>query len=216
MYRKDAKTQNSIFLGAFAPLRETKMHFCFTIIFCACLFLFSCKPSHLYDKQVGLLDSTKIVLQVKINELKKIETNIQQRGFSKYEAYKRFLNSNLNDTLTRIEATALQQFMSSGEIIRLYNESKTELIQQTETSIAQLQKLSSDLKENNLPPNQAQTYFDNEKNHADKLVGIIEKNIATVNVSLVNFKNSTQKTEELIMEINHGQLPSVVADSASE
>lgn len=78
------------------------------------LLLYSCGPSHLYDKQASVLDSTKIVLQVKLNELKKIETNIEQRGFSKYEAYKKFLNSNLNDTLSRIEATAVQQFLNSG------------------------------------------------------------------------------------------------------
>lgn len=101
-------------------------------------------------------------------------------------------------------------------MILKYNESKGELLKQTETSILQLQKLSSDLKENNLQANQALTYFDNERIHAEKLVTLIEKNIIAVNISLVNFKNNTPRTEELIKQINNGQLPTLVEDSSSE
>jgi hypothetical protein len=184
------------------------------IIFVA--LLFSCGPSHLYDKQTSVLDSTKIVLQVKINELKKIETNIEQRGFSKFEIYKKFLKSNVNDTISRVEASALQQFLNAGEVIQIYNQGKSDIIQQTEISVAQLQKLSSDLKENNLPQNQALNYFDAEKDHAGKLVSVIERNINAVNISLVNFKTALPRTEEYIKKINNGQLPTVVADATSE
>jgi hypothetical protein len=176
----------------------------------------SCGRSHLYDKQVALLDSTKIVLQVKLNELKKIETNIQQKGYSKYELYRRFLNSNLKDTINRSEASTIQQFLGSGEIIKQYNDSKAELVHQVETSISQLQKLAGDLKENTIQQQQAQLFFDNEKTHADKLVQTLEKNITAVNIGLMNFKNSVAKTEELLRQINNGQLPSVVADSTAE
>ncbi|MGZ4036712.1 MAG: hypothetical protein ACXVPQ_02720 [Bacteroidia bacterium] len=175
-----------------------------------------CSHSHFYDKQVALLDSTKIVLQVKLNELKKVETNIQQRGYSKYELYKRFLNSSLKDTISRHEATTIQQFLNAGEIIKQYSDGKNELIRQTETSIVQLQKLAADLRENNIHQRQALQFFETEKTHADKLVQVIEKNITAANIALMNYKSSTPRTEELIRQINHNQLPSVVADSTAE
>src|SRR5947209_4187471 len=87
--------------------------------------LLGCGHSRLYNKQISVLDSTKIVLRVKLNELKKAETNIQLRGYSKYDLYKQFLNSNLKDTISHSEATTLQQFLSSGEVIKHYNETKS-------------------------------------------------------------------------------------------
>jgi hypothetical protein len=195
---------------------KQKMIFRSIILFLLGTLLFSCGRSHQYDKQISLLDSTKIVLQVKLNELKKVESNISNLSFGKFETYSNFLNSNLKDTINRSQANALQQFVNSGKIIKQFNESKQELIRQTETSITQIQKLSGDIKENQVAQNVMDTYFHNEKNQAEKLIAVIEQNIRALNLSLVNFKNSTVRTEELIRQINNGQLPSLVKDSISE
>ncbi len=175
-----------------------------------------CGHSNIYNKQITLLDSTKIVLQVKLNELKKAESNISNLPFGKLEAYIVFLNSNLKDTINKFQANALQLFMSSGKTIKQFNESKSALIKQTETSILQIQKLSGDIKENNVSQNVIDNYFSIEKGEADKLINVIEQNIKALNLSLVNFKNSTPRTEELIRQINNGQLPAIVTDSISE
>lgn len=162
------------------------------------------------------MDSTRIVLQVKLNELKKAESNISCLSFGKFETYSNFLNSNLKDTITRAQANALQLFVNSGKVIKLFNEEKQDLIKQTETSIIQIQKLSGDIKENQVAQNVMDTYFNNEKNQAEKVIAIIEQNIRALNLSLVNFKNSTVRTEELIRQVNNGQLPAVVKDTISE
>jgi hypothetical protein len=152
-------------------------------------------------------------LQVKLNELKKSEQNIRNLQFEKFETYNSFLKSNVKDTIGKTEGNALQLFVKSGGTISEFNKSKSELIKQTETSIVQLQKLSSDFKENNIQHNVAQSYYNSEKGHANELINIIEQNVKTLNLSINNYRNSISKTEEYIKHINSGQLPSVVADS---
>lgn len=170
----------------------------------------------MYEKEVAIIDSTKIVLQVKLNELKRAEQNMESVGFAKYETYCVFLKNNVKDTVVRYEATALQQFVNSGKTIELFAKNKAELIKQTETSIAQLQKLSLDVKENNLPLNSVQAYFASEKSHAEELIKAIEHNIKAFNLSVNNYRNSVIRTEEYIKKINNGTLPTVVPDTNLE
>lgn len=170
----------------------------------------------MYEKEIAILDSTKIVLQVKLNELKKSEQSIQNLQFEKFEAYHSFLKSNVKDTIGKSEGNALQLFVKSGGTISDFNKSKSELIKQTETSILQIQKLSSDMKENSVQHNAAQSYYSSEKGHADELIKTIEQNVKALNLSINNYRNSVSKTEEYIKQINSGQLPSVVADSTLE
>lgn len=170
----------------------------------------------MYEKETAILDSTKIVLQVKLNELKKSELSIQNLQLEKFETYNSFLKSNVKDTIGKTEGNALQLFVKSGGTISEFNKSKNELIKQTETSIVQIQKLSSDLKESNVQNNVALSYYSSEKGHADELIKTIEQNVKALNLSINNYRNSIAKTEEYIKNINSGQLPNVVADSTLE
>ena len=179
-------------------------------------FLAECRHTNYYEKETNLLDSTKIVLQVKLNELKKSEQAIQNLQFQKFETYHSFLKSNIKDTIGKIEGNALQLFVRAGETISDFNKSKSELIKQTETSILQIQKLSADVKENNIQLNVIQSYCYSEKGHAEELIKTIEQNVKALNLSINNYRNSVTKTEEYIKHINNGQLPTVVADSTLE
>lgn len=179
-------------------------------------FLAECRHTNYYEKETNLLDSTKIVLQVKLNELKKSEQAIQNLQFQKFEIYHSFLKINIKDTIGKIEGNALQLFVIAGETIEGFNKSKSELIKQTETSITQIQKLSADIKENNVQPNVVQSYCNSEKGHAEELIKTIEQNVKALNLSINNYRNSVSKTEEYIKHINNGQLPAVVADSTLE
>ena len=184
----------------------------FFIIIFASLFI-RCSHTNYYEKETAILDSTKIVLQVKLSELKKSGQIIEALQYPKYEAYAIFLRNNIKDTIGKTEGNALQLFVKSGETISGFNKSKAELIKQTETSIAQIQKLSSDLKENNVQINVVQPYYNSERGHADELIKTIEQNVKALNLSLNNYKNSIVRTEEYIKQINNGQLPTIVADS---
>ena len=188
----------------------------FPIIILLSFFLAECRHTNYYEKETNLLDSTKIVLQVKLNELKKSEQAIQNLQFQKFEIYHSFLKINIKDTIGKIEGNALQLFVIAGETIEGFNKSKSELIKQTETSITQIQKLSADIKENNVQPNVVQSYFNSEKGHAEELIKTIEQNVKALNLSINNYRNSVSKTEEYIKHINNGQLPAVVADSTLE
>jgi hypothetical protein len=189
--------------------------FVFIIALCS-LFFIECKHTNYYEKETAALDSTKIVLQVKLNELKKSEQVIEIAQFSKFEAYSSFLKNNLKDTVSKGEGNALRFFVQSGTTIREFNKVKQEFAKQTETSIAQIQKLSSDLKENNVQLNVVQPYYNSEKGHADELIKTIEQNIKALNLSINNYRNSILRTEEYIKQINNGQLPTVVTDSTIE
>jgi hypothetical protein len=179
------------------------------IIVLALLFS-NCRQKNNYEELTSVLDSTKIVLQVKLNELKKAETNMQANSFTKFDAYHNFLNSNLKDTIDKAYANPLRNFINSGKVVKNFNTLKPQLIKETETTISQLQKLSSDLKGNALPFNTAKTYFSNEISHCNILIPTIEGDIKALNIALINFRNSVPKTEELIKKINNGQLPSIV------
>ena len=192
------------------------MRFSFFITLLLAVFLFNCKRGNVYEKETAVLDSTKIVLHVKLNELKKAELNIHNLQYPKFETYSVFLRNNVNDTIERSTGNALQAFINSGNTIKEFNKSKNELIKQTETGILQIQKLSADLKENNIQHNVFQSYFNSEKGHADELIKIIEQNMKALNVSLNGYRNSLGKTEDYIKQINNGQLPVVVADSTLE
>ena len=167
----------------------------------------------MYEKEISTIDSTKVVLQVKLNELLRAEKNIEVSAFSKFETYEAFLKSNIKDTLNKPEATAIQLFLNSGKTIKQFNLSKAELIKQTELSIAQLQKLSLDARENNIQQNALQSFYSTEKNHAEELIGVIEQNIKALNLSINSYRNSLPRTEDYIRIINNGALPTVVADS---
>lgn len=192
------------------------MRFSFFITLLLAVFLFNCKRGNVYEKETAVLDSTKIVLQVKLNELKKAELNIHNLQYPKFETYSTFLKNNVKDTIERSVGNALQAFINSGNTIKEFNKSKVELIKQTETGILQIQKLSADLKENNIQHNVFQSYFNSEKGHADELIKTIEQNMKALNVSLNGYRNSLGKTEDYIKQINNGQLPVVVADSTLE
>ncbi len=180
------------------------------------LMFVNCKHTNYYEKETAILDSTKIVLQVKLNELKKSEQSMENLQYSKFETYNSFLKSNLKDTIGKSEGNALQLFIKSGNTINEFIKLKSELIKQTEVSITQIQKLSFDLKENNVQLNVVQSYFNSERGHADELIKTIEQNVKVLNLSLNNYRNSVPKTEEYIRKINNGELPKVVADSTLE
>ena len=180
------------------------------------LMFVNCKHTNYYEKETAILDSTKIVLQVKLNELKKSEQSMENLQYSKFETYNSFLKSNLKDTIGKSDGNALQLFIKSGNTINEFIKLKSELIKQTEVSITQIQKLSFDLKENNVQLNVVQSYFNSERGHADELIKTIEQNVKVLNLSLNNYRNSVPKTEEYIRKINNGELPKVVADSTLE
>lgn len=189
-----------------------KMRFLFLIPVIVALFT-NCSNKNLYEKEIAIVDSTKIVLQVKLNELLRAEKNIEVSAFSKFNTYTAFLKSNVKDTLRKHEATAIQLFINSGEVIKQFSASQPELIKQTELSINQLKKLSLDAKEGRLQPNALQSFYATEKSHAEELIEIIEQNIRALNLSINNYRNSLPRTEEYIKSINNGTLPTVVADS---
>lgn len=191
------------------------MRVLFVIFVCICFFS-NCKNKNVYEKEIAVIDSTKIVLQVKLNELKRAEQNIESVNYAKFETYAAFLKSNIKDTINKVDATAIQTFLKAGSIIQQFNTGKSELIHQTELSVSQLQKLASDVKENVIQPNGIQAFYTSEKSHAEELIAAIEQNIKALNLSITNYRNSIIRTEEYIKQINNGSLPTVVADSTLE
>lgn len=188
------------------------MRILFSILVLLAVFT-NCGRKNIYEKEISTIDSTKVVLQVKLNELLRAEKNIEVSAFSKFETYEAFLKSNIKDTLNKPEATALQLFLNSGKTIQQFNASKTELIKQTELSIEQLKKLSLDARENNIQQNALQSFYSTEKNHAEELITVIEQNIKALNLSINSYRNSLPRTEEYIRTINNGTLPTLVADT---
>jgi hypothetical protein len=179
-----------------------------------CNFLFiQCHSKNLYPKETSSLDSLKIVLQVKKQELNKSTIHMSQYGFDKYEPYKKFLLEHIKDTILRVEATALQLYIKSGNLLTNYNMNMPKQNGEVELTISQLQLLSEDLKSNNIPANKVQDYYENEIAHATMLIARMEKDLLLVNSALNGLNTSRSKVEDFLRKNNLGELPKLVNDS---
>jgi len=186
------------------------------IISFVAILLSNCAQKSVYDKETSTLDSLKIVLQVKRNELNKFDKAIESISAYKLKTYGAFLKSNLKDTINKNQANTLQIFLNAVEALTEFEKMRAPLASQTEISITQLQTLSADLKANLIQSDQATRFITNEKHNADRQISILEQTIKTLNISIINIRNYLPKTEDLIKQINGGKLPSVVSDSLAD
>jgi hypothetical protein len=183
------------------------------LIFFGCIS--SCSNKDEQAKQIKSIDSISGALNQKLSELQKSDTIILEKALTKFNDYKHFIKQNINDTVSKKEADALQHFFASGNNLEGYYLNRQTILARGHLVNAQLNKLILDLKENTLEQNQLNEFTFAEKEQANDVIqkSILQQQLFQTN--LQEFKNALPLVEELIKANNNGQLPKIVKDSSS-
>jgi hypothetical protein len=177
-------------------------------------FLFtSCLKNESYDKQIKSLDSLSGALNQKLIELRQVDTVILKKAITKYNNYKQFIQQNVSDTVTKIEADHIQQFFVCGKNLNDFYENRNSILARGDLINSQLNKLIHDAKENALDEEKLIQYSTQEKNNAEQLIKNSFGQQQLFQANLQEFKLSLSGIEGLIRARNNGQMPTVIKDS---
>lgn len=155
------------------------------------------------------IDSLQTTLIVNKNQLLKIDSAELLKAISKFEAYQQFIKSNLNDTLNKEEAYALQSFIIAGENLKAISENRKRLNARTNLINAQLNKLAIDIKNNTNQPTEVDIYLNAEKAAEAELTNSIGVELSNYLRNLQQLKTNLFLIEQLILARNNNQLPTI-------
>lgn len=186
----------------------------FFVIIVAALFA-SCSGNDEQAKQIKSLDSISGALNLKLSELQKTDTLILEKALTKFNDYKQFIKQNINDTVSKKEADALQHFFASGNNLEGFFINRKTILARGYLVNAQLNKLLTDVKSNSLEEKQQSEFSFAEREQANDVIqkSFLQQQLFQTN--LQEFKNALPLVEELIKTKNNGQLPTIVKDSTS-
>ena len=186
----------------------------FFIFFCS-LLITSCNSNDAITKELKSLDSISGALNQKLIELQKIDTLILEKALSKFNDYKQFIKQNINDTISKKQADALQQFYVSGNNLEDFFINRKLIISRSKLVNLQLTKLSGDVKQNTLEQQQLSEFIFAEKEQANDIIqkGVIQ--LQLFQSKLQQFKTTLPLVEELIKANNNGELPTIVKDTTT-
>jgi len=181
-----------------------------TIIVMTCMSFFSCRNTHTYDKYVKELDSLKVVLQQSVDNFKTVDSTACMQAYSKQQTYSLFISSHLKDTVTKTVAENLQNFHSVEKGLHDYISLRSSWLKDANSSIAQLQNLSHDLKNGSIDNDEAIAFINDEKKLAEKIIEELKINTENIRKHLELFNQSLPVCEDLIKQLNAGVLPDLI------
>lgn len=170
-------------------------------------YMFSCKNTHTYEKQVRELDSLKIVVQQSLDNFKTIDSISCMLAYSKQYTYSNFISYHLKDTVTKPIAESIQNLYFIKKGLNDFLALRSLWISQANQSIQQLQTLSSDLKAGSVEEDEAIEFINKEKKQAEQIIEELKVNAAEIRKHLDLFNQSLPVCEELIRQLNSGLLP---------
>ncbi len=165
-------------------------------------------------KKAAQIDSIRVVINVKAQELKQTDSALISRAIGKFNTYTVFIQTNINDTLNKEEANVLQQFYTSGNALITFQKNKQTLLSRTNLLMDQLSDLIKDAN-NGLHLSLLNEYLNKEAKAADELIKNVDEQNKLYQKSIQDFKNALPLTEELIRKRNNGQLPGIINDAVN-
>lgn len=181
------------------------------ILFLAVLFVFqNCSIKSQVAAEVKRLDSVSIVLNSKLQELNKCDTALLARAIKKFDNYSTFIENNISDTITKEEATSLQQFYQSGKNLKAFDVNFKSLRSRTMLVSDQIKKLMNDVEKGSISKKDFLSNYDNEVRAAEQLVTLTSNELKNNLNSVQDLKNCLLPVEALIRSRNKGQLPEAI------
>jgi hypothetical protein len=179
------------------------------------IFLFSCSHERLYKIDKQRLDSTLVVVQNHFLELQKIDSSQLIRAVEKYNTLKTFILSQITDTLTKDEASALYQFNESGKVLEQFQNYRVSAKKELLKSQKQLHDLIQSGTDESITPEQFMLYTQKELSASTEMTGVFRLSQLNYVKAFQDFKNALPKVEQLIKQRNKGNMPLIIKDSVS-
>ena len=181
-------------------------------LLCLVLIIISqaCGINELSKQRVKSLDSLQGAVNTAIQNLQKTDSVSLNALITKYQSYADFINSKINDTLSKSEALNLHGFFESGNFLQAYRINKQTLLQRLNLSNAQLANLGKDIQSHGYNDQLSDQYFKNEWNQTAALMSAFT---TQQNAYFENYQKLSQvlpTITEIIKQHNHQHLPIVV------
>ncbi|MGZ4091335.1 MAG: hypothetical protein ACXVNO_11485 [Bacteroidia bacterium] len=173
----------------------------------------SCTQNAVYESQLKSLDSVSGALNLKLTELRQVDTVILNKAISKYNNYRQFIQQNVNDTVNKEEANHLQQFYICGKNLSEFSDNRSTILARGSLLNSQINKLITDVKEKAVDEEKLIQFSSQEKQNAKDLIKASYEQQQLFQANLQEFKLSLSGIESLIRSRNNGQMPVIIKDS---
>lgn len=178
-------------------------------------FFFSCGKSKEEERQIRSLDSLSGALNTKLQELSLLDTILLEKAITKFENYRVFIKQNVNDTLTKVEADALQQFYGCGKNLIDFDVNRNSLLARGALINSQLKKLKQDFDNGTVEYDKTSVYILQERSGAQDLIQSSFGQQKAFQSALEAFRLSIPAVEDLIKKRNAGELPKIIQETQS-
>jgi hypothetical protein len=185
------------------------------IIFFAGALFQSCNRVDIYAVKMQSLDSLSGAVNSSAEEVDKTDTVILDKAISRFNQYKQFIQQNVKDTLTKVEADFTQQFYTSGTSLENFATNRRSIKARTNLINSQIEKLKTDAKNRSITEEKLIEFTNQEKKEAGNLIEASQKQQQLFYTSLQEFKTSLKGVEDIIKARNNGQLPTIIKDTLS-
>lgn len=185
------------------------------IIFFAGALFQSCNRVDIYAVKMQSLDSLSGAVNSSAKEVDKTDTVILDKAISRFNQYKQFIQQNVKDTLTKVEADFTQQFYTSGTSLENFAINRRSIKARTNLINSQIEKLKTDAKNRSIAEEKLIEFTNQEKKEAGNLIEASQKQQQLFYTSLQEFKTSLKGVEDIIKTRNNGQLPTIIKDTLS-
>lgn len=186
---------------------------CYTCLTVAFIFSQGCGKTEVYGHEAKTVDSLSAAIQTLVKELEKTDTILLQKAITRFNDYRQFIALHVQDTILKAEADNLQHFYAGGQYLESFSGNRKIILVRAGLIHSQLVKLSKDIKNRSLEPEQFVTSIDRERSETGRLMEAGYEQQRRFHSGLEEFKNSLNGVESLIRSRNRGELPTIIKDS---
>ncbi len=169
-----------------------------------------CKPTHAYDKYIKELDSLKVVVEQAVDNFNTVDSIMCYNAYSKHYTYSTFINTHLNDTVTKEQAEALQSFFATGKPLNDYLAMRPLWLTEARLRIKQVSALTVDLKNGSVETGEAVEFINEEKKQSEKIIEELKINTALIRKQLEAYTKNLPVVEGVLRSINLNTLPELI------
>lgn len=173
----------------------------------------SCNKNNVYEQKSKTLDSLSGAINSMVNELQKTDTLLLKRALNRFNWYGQFIHQNINDTITKSEADALQHFYSSGQTLSSVLQNHKKILAHASLINSQVASLSLDIKNKHSTPELIIRFTEREKTEAAHVIeaGYYQQRLFLT--CMEEFGTSLKEVEHFMRSRNNGELPTIIKDT---
>jgi hypothetical protein len=183
------------------------------IVLTAFATLTSCNRTAEYEARGRTLDSLGGAINNLAAALQKHDTVELRNYIKQFSYYSNFIDASHFDTLGKNAADHLQNFYHSGNTLKTFIENRTAILARIALLNSQYKRLAEDIHNRSISIELADAFVQQEKKEAARVVDLGARQQQLFYRSLEQYRMSVKEVQQIIMQYNNGQLPTIVSDS---